>query len=78
MGKNNREKQGGVMKYYFKRELKKEALKGLKMNYISEQIGYSTPYLYDIFNGKCSANEKLASIICNYLKIKKEDYFTKK
>ena len=66
------------MKYYFKKELKKEALKGLKINYIAEQLDYSVPYMYDIFNGVSSCNEKLVKRICEYLDIKKEDYFGKK
>ena len=66
------------MKYYFKKEKKKEALKGLKINYIAEQLDYCVPYMYDIFNGVCSCNERLINKICDYLNVKKEDYFEKR
>lgn len=65
------------MKYYFKKELKKEALKGRSIKYMAEQIGYSTPYMYDILNRVCGCEKKLAYCITKFLDAKAEikDYF---
>ena len=68
------------MKYYFKKELKKEALKGRSIKYMAEQIGYSKEHLYMLLNNDYGCTEKLALLITNFLdeNANIENYFEKK
>lgn len=54
------------MKYYFKKELKKEALKGRTITYIANELGYHRIHLYRVFSGNYSCSFKTANNISNY------------
>lgn len=54
------------MKYYFKKELKKEALKGRTITYIAKELGYHRCHLYRVFSGNYGCSFKTANSITEY------------
>ena len=54
------------MKYYFKKELRKEALKGRTITYIANELGYNRIHLYRVFSGNYSCSFRVANNISDY------------
>lgn len=65
--------------YLFKNELKEEITKKFKIKYIADNVGISTVYLSNIFNGKVSIKKAIAYCITKTLDSNKEidDFFTR-
>lgn len=54
-------------RYYFRKELKNEFLKGMKLNYICEQIGMSYSYLSSVMRGKNAVDDYVITKIMAYI-----------
>ena len=61
-------------KYYFKKDYKKEYLRGRTIKYVSNMINISREYLTNILNGKIYCSKIVATKIVTEEKI--EYYFT--
>lgn len=63
--------------YIFKKELKKDLLKGVTIRYLAEQIGISEVHLSKILNGVYGCKKTTAYCIVKWCNANKEiaDYF---
>lgn len=63
--------------YIFKKELKKDLLKGVTIRYLAEQIGISEVHLANLLNGRYGCRKTTAYCIVKFCDENKEisDYF---